>query len=140
MKGLAQTEIEVATRGAGLYEFTRAAGAFVAGAGIRTGLLTVFCRHTSCSLIIQENADPDVQTDLETFFRRLVPEGMDWVTHRTEGPDDMPAHIRAALTQVSLNVPVGDGRQLLGTWQGLYLFEHRRIPHTRRLILHLQGE
>ncbi len=140
MSGVAQSQIEVATRGAGLYEFTRAAGAFVGGAGIRTGLLTVFCRHTSCSLIIQENADPDVQTDLETFFRRLVPEGMDWITHTTEGPDDMPAHIRAALTQTALNVPVGDGRPLLGTWQGLYLFEHRRIPHMRRLILHLQGE
>ncbi len=140
MSGVTQTGIEVATRGAGLYEFTRAAGAFVAGAGIRTGLLTVFCRHTSCSLVIQENADPDVQTDLETFFRRLVPEGMDWITHTTEGPDDMPAHIRSALTQVSLNVPVGDGRLLLGTWQGLYLFEHRRTPHMRRLILHVQGE
>jgi secondary thiamine-phosphate synthase enzyme len=137
---IAQTEIEVATRGPGLYEFTRAAAAFVGDSGIRTGLLTVFCRHTSCSLTIQENADPDVQKDLEGFFRRLVPEGMDWIVHRTEGPDDMPAHIKSALTNVSLTVPVGGGEALLGTWQGLYLFEHRRAPHRRRLVLHVQGE
>ncbi len=139
MSGIVQTEIEIATRGEGLYEFTRAAGDFVTGSGIGTGLLTVFCRHTSCSLVIQENADPDVQTDLNAFFRRLVPEGMDWIAHTTEGPDDMPAHIKAALNQVSLSIPVGGGRPLLGTWQGLYLFEHRRAPHRRRLVLHLQG-
>ncbi len=137
---IAQTEIDVATRGQGLYEFTRAASAFISEAGIRTGLLTVFCRHTSCSLTIQENADPDVQTDLVSFFRRLVPEGMDYIVHTTEGPDDMPAHIKSALTQVSLNVPVANGRALLGTWQGLYLFEHRNVPHRRRVVLHLQGE
>ena len=140
MSGISQTGIEVTTHGPGLYEFTRDAAAFVAQSGIRTGLLTAFCRHTSCSLVIQENADPDVQTDLNAFFRRLVPEGMDWIVHTTEGPDDMPAHIKAALTAVSVNVPVGNGRPLLGTWQGLYLFEHRRSPHRRQIVLHLQGE
>ncbi len=140
MSGIAQTEIEIGTSGQGLYEFTRTAQDFVAQSGVKTGLLTVFCRHTSCSLLIQENADPDVGTDLVDFFRRLAPEGMDWFRHVTEGPDDMPAHIKAALTQMSLSVPVGGGRALLGTWQGLYLFEHRRAPHRRRLVLHLQGE
>lgn len=140
MIGMAQGQIEVATRGQGLYEFTHAAAGFVADSGIGTGLLTVFCQHTSCSLVIQENADPDVQIDLSAFFQRLVPEGMDWIVHTTEGPDDMPAHIKAALTQVSLGVPVGGGRPLLGTWQGLYLFEHRRAPHRRQLVLHIQGE
>lgn len=140
MSGLTQSAVEISTRGPGLYEFTRDATGFVAGSGIRTGLLTLFCRHTSCSLLIQENADPDVQTDLYTFFRRLVPEGMDWIVHTTEGPDDMPAHIKAALTAVSLSVPVANGRPLLGTWQGLYLFEHRKSPHRRQVILHLQGE
>ena len=137
---MAQSVLEIATRGPGLYEFTREAGSFVAQSGVRTGLLTLFCRHTSCSLVIQENADPDVQTDLEAFFRRLVPEGMDYITHTTEGPDDMPAHIKAALTQTSIGVPVANGRPLLGTWQGLYLFEHRRAPHRRQVVLHLQGD
>jgi secondary thiamine-phosphate synthase enzyme len=140
MSNIVQTEIGIATSGQGLYEFTRTATDFVRQSGIETGLLTVFCRHTSCSLLIQENADPDVQTDMEGFFRRLVPEGMDWIRHTTEGPDDMPAHIKAALTQLSLAVPVGGGQALLGTWQGLYLFEHRRASHRRRLILHLQGD
>lgn len=139
MSGFAQSSLDIATRGQGLYEFTREAVGFVAGSGIETGLLTVFCRHTSCSLTIQENADPDVQTDLVSFFRRLVPEGMDWIVHTTEGPDDMPAHIKAALTQVSLCVPVAAGRPLLGTWQGLYLFEHRVRPHRRQVVLHIQG-
>ena len=137
---MAQSVLEIATRGPGLYEFTREAGAFAAQSGVRTGLLTLFCRHTSCSLVIQENADPDVQTDLEAFFRRLVPEGMDYITHTTEGPDDMPAHIKAVLTQTSIGVPVAEGRPLLGTWQGLYLFEHRRAPHRRQVVLHLQGD
>ena len=140
MSGIAQSGIEISTRGPGLYEFTREAASFVAQSGIATGLLTVFVRHTSCSLVIQENADPDVQTDLNAFFKRLVPEGMDFITHTMEGPDDMPAHIKAALTQTSLGVPVGGGRALLGTWQGLYLFEHRRASHRRQLVLHLQGE
>ena len=132
-----QTTLTIATHGPGLYEFTAEAARFVQEAGAAEGLLTVFVRHTSCSLLIQENADPDVQTDLTTFFRRLVPEGMDWIVHTTEGPDDMPAHIKAALTQTSLGIPVANGRMLLGTWQGLYLFEHRRRPHRRQVVLHL---
>lgn len=135
--GPVQREITVRTNGPGLYEFTGEAGDFVAGAGRDTGLLTVFVRHTSCSLPIQENADPDVQRDLNAFFARLVPEGMEWIVHTTEGPDDMPAHIKAALTATSVSVPVSGGRPLLGTWQGLYLFEHRRAPHSRRIVLHL---
>jgi secondary thiamine-phosphate synthase enzyme len=108
---------------------------------IAEGLLTVFVRHTSCSLLIQENADPDVQRDIQAFFRRLVPPAdnptQGYLVHRTEGPDDMPAHIKAALTQTSLGIPVERGRMLLGTWQGLYLFEHRDRPHTREIVLHL---
>jgi secondary thiamine-phosphate synthase enzyme len=130
----------IATRGAGLYEFTREVVGFVAGAGISTGLLTLYCRHTSCSLLVQENADPDVQTDLLSFFKRLVPEGMDFVVHDAEGPDDMPAHIKAALTAVSLSIPVVGGMPVLGTWQGIYLFEHRRAPHRREVVGHLLGE
>lgn len=136
----AQQVLEVATRGAGLYEISDGLEAFVAGAGIATGLVTAFCRHTSCSLLVQENADPDVQTDLMGFFRRIAPEGMDWIVHDTEGADDMPAHIRTALTQTSIGIPVADGRPVLGTWQGLYLFEHRRRPHRRQVVLHLIGE
>lgn len=136
-----QTTLTLATSGPGLYEFTDKAGSFVRGAGVETGLLTVFVRHTSCSLLIQENADPDVRRDLDAFFRRLVrpsdDPSMRWVTHRTEGPDDMPAHIKAALTAVSLSVPVSDGRLALGTWQGIYLFEHRDQPHRREIVLHL---
>lgn len=136
-----QTMLTLPTTGPGLYEFTDKATAFVREAGIETGLLTVFVRHTSCSLLIQENADPDVRRDLDTFFARLVPPAKDpamsWVTHTTEGPDDMPAHIKAALTAVSLSIPVGGGRLLLGTWQGLYLFEHRDSPHRREIVLHL---
>lgn len=133
-----QHEITIETHGQGLSEFTDEAAAFVRGRG--TGLLTVFVRHTSCSLLIQENADPDVRRDLHAFFARLVPpaddSAMRYLVHTTEGPDDMPAHLKAALTQVSLGVPVADGRMLLGTWQGLYLFEHRDRPHTRRVVLH----
>lgn len=132
--------IGVATQGAGLYEITEPLLTFCRSSGITEGLLTAFCRHTSCSLPVQENADPDVQTDLKTFFRRLVPEGMDWVVHTTEGPDDMPAHIRAALTQTSVSIPVSGGEPMLGTWQGLYLFEHRARPHRRQVALHLFGE
>lgn len=131
---------EIVTRGAGLHEFTGEIEQFVAGTGIESGLLTLFCRHTSCSLLIQENADPDVQRDLMEFFRRLVPEGMDWVVHTLEGPDDMPAHIKAALTQTSVSIPVVDGRAALGTWQGVYLFEHRARPHRRRVLMHIIGE
>ncbi|MEP7241328.1 MAG: secondary thiamine-phosphate synthase enzyme YjbQ [Devosia sp.] len=134
------TEIELSTHGPGLYEFTRELGSFVGTSGIATGLLTAFCRHTSASLIVQENADSDVKTDLLTFFRRLAPEGMDWIVHRTEGPDDMPAHIRAALTQSSIGIPVIEAEPVFGTWQGIYLFEHRTRPHRRRVALHLMGE
>lgn len=130
----------IATKGQGLYEATRALRAFVAGSGVSTGLVTIFVRHTSCSLLIQENADPDVQIDLQGFFRRLVPEGMDWLVHTTEGPDDMPAHIKAALTQTSIGIPVTEGRPVLGTWQGLFLFEHRTRPHRRELVFHIIGD
>jgi len=132
--------IGIDTRGPGLYEFTREAGVCVGQSGGSTGLLTLFVRHTSCSLLIQENADPDVRDDLEGFFRRLVPEGMDWLVHTAEGPDDMPAHIKAALTQTSLGIPVVAGRPALGTWQGIYLFEHRRRPHRREVVLHVIGD
>lgn len=131
--------LTIETRGQGLFEFTARLRQFVRDSGIETGLVTVFVRHTSCSLLIQENADPDVQTDLLGFFRRIVPEGMDWLVHTTEGPDDMPAHIKAALTQTSLGM-VSGGQPVLGTWQGLYLFEHRRRPHRREVVLHLAGE
>lgn len=132
--------LTIETRGQGLFDFTARLRHFVAASGVETGLLTAFVRHTSCSLLIQENADPDVQTDMMGFFRRLVPEGMDWLVHTTEGSDDMPAHIKAALTQTSLGIPVVDGRPVLGTWQGIYLFEHRRRPHRREVVLHLIGE
>ena len=132
--------ISVGTQGQGLYEVTRSLRAFVANSGIGLGLVTAYIRHTSCSLLIQENADPDVQVDLMGFFRRLVPEGMDWLTHTTEGPDDMPAHIKAALTQTSIGIPVSEGRPVLGTWQGLYLCEHRNHGGRRKLMLTLQGE
>ncbi|KQS95695.1 MULTISPECIES: secondary thiamine-phosphate synthase enzyme YjbQ [unclassified Rhizobium] len=138
-----QTIISLSTRGAGLYEFTDQAEHFVARTGVEEGLLTVFVRHTSCSLLIQENADPDVRRDLDQFFKRLVPRSDDpsmrWIVHTAEGADDMPAHIKAALTQVSIGIPVGDGRLMLGTWQGLYLFEHRDRPHRREIVLHLGG-
>jgi len=136
-----QTVLTIQTRGAGLYEFTEAAAAFVEREKRAEGLLTAFVRHTSCSLMIQENADPDVRRDLEAFFARLVPPADDplmrYLVHRAEGPDDMPAHIKAALTAVSLGVPVTGGSLALGTWQGLYLFEHRRAPHRREIVLHL---
>ncbi|WP_349435041.1 secondary thiamine-phosphate synthase enzyme YjbQ [Pararhizobium sp. A13] len=137
-----QTIISLSTRGAGLYEFTGEAQAFVRNS-VEEGLLTVFVRHTSCSLLIQENADPDVRRDLDQFFKRLVPPSDDpsmrWIIHTAEGPDDMPAHIKAALTQVSIGIPVSGGRLTLGTWQGLYLFEHRDRPHRREIVLHLGG-
>jgi len=135
-----QHTVDITTRGAGLTEMTGELEAFIARSGIETGLVTAFCRHTSCSLLIQENADPDVQRDLLTFFRKLVPEGMDWVVHDAEGPDDMPAHIKSALTAVSVGIPVSGGRPVLGTWQGLYVFEHRARPHRRQVVLHVIGE
>ena len=124
----------------GLHEITSSVSAWLGEQDIETGLLTLFCRHTSASLLIQENADPDVQTDLLSFFRRLAPEGMDFIVHDAEGPDDMPAHIKAALTAVSVSIPVVDGVPVLGTWQGVYLFEHRRAPHRRQVVGHLSGE
>ena len=132
--------LAIQTRGKGLYEFTDTTRRFIGNAGVSTGLLTVFVRHTSCSLLIQENADSDVQVDLEGFFARLVPEGMDWLAHTAEGPDDMPAHIKSALTQTSIGIPVLEGEPAFGTWQGIYVFEHRRRPHRREVVLHLIGE
>jgi secondary thiamine-phosphate synthase enzyme len=136
-----QETVTLATEGPGLYEFTDQAKAFVWDAGIESGLLTLFVRHTSCSLLIQENADPDVRRDLDAFFSRLVPAAdspsMSFLTHRLEGPDDMPAHIKAALTAVSLSIPVTAKRLVLGTWQGIYLWEHRAQPHRREVAMHL---
>ena len=133
-------ELSVATRGKGFYEITGEVENWVSGAGVSSGLLTVFVRHTSASLAVQENADPDVRRDLEAFFSRLVPENDPLYTHTLEGPDDMPAHVRAALTLTQLSIPIHRGRSVLGTWQGVYLFEHRRAPHTRKVFLHLLGE
>lgn len=131
-------EFEIATRGQGLYDFTAQVAEWVAG----DGLLTLFVRHTSCSLLIQENADPEVQTDLHAFFARLVPPttdpSMSYLTHTYEGPDDMPAHIKAALLPVSLSIPVSDGQMRLGRWQGIYLFEHRDSPHRRQVAALVQ--
>jgi secondary thiamine-phosphate synthase enzyme len=128
----------VETQGQGFIEITDAVSRWVFGTGILNGLLTVFCRHTSASLLIQENADPDVRQDLLTAFDRLAPREAGYV-HSTEGPDDMPAHIRTALSGVSLSIPVMEGQMVLGTWQGLYLAEHRDKPHSRDLIFHLIG-
>ena len=128
------------TRGRGLYEFTKDAAAWLLQQGFRDGLLTVHLLHTSASLLIQENADPDVCRDLEAFFAQLVPDGNPLFVHTAEGADDMPAHVRAALTAVNLSLPVSAGRLTLGTWQGLYLWEHRHTPHTRTLVLHFIGE
>jgi secondary thiamine-phosphate synthase enzyme len=135
----ASTEIEVATPRQGLHEVTQAVARWVAAQGMEEGLLTIFCRHTSASLLIQENAAPAARRDLEAYFARIAPEG-DAYEHDEEGPDDMPAHLRAALTQIQLTVPLIGGRLALGTWQGIYLFEHRRRSHRRRLALHLIGE
>lgn len=132
--------ISVATRGKGLYEFTREAERWVREQGIKTGLLTLFVRHTSASLTVQENADPDVVRDLNDFFSRIAPEDETLYRHTLEGPDDMPAHIRAALTLTQLSIPIEEGRLALGTWQGIYLFEHRAIPHRRSVALHVIGE
>ena len=132
--------LQVATRGRGLYPITREIEHRAEGQGVRTGLLTVFIQHTSASLTIQENADPDVVRDLDEFFARIVPEDAEWYRHTVEGPDDMPAHIRAALTQTQLTIPLVDARLALGTWQGIYVFEHRSRPHRRSVVLHLAGE
>jgi secondary thiamine-phosphate synthase enzyme len=138
-----QATLTVRTTGPGLYEFTDEVARFVRDSGLREGLLTLFVQHTSCSLCIQENADPDVRRDLEEFFRRLVPATDDpymvWLRHTVEGPDDMPAHIKAALNAVSLSIPVAGGRPALGTWQGIYLFEHRDHGQARRVVAQLTG-
>jgi secondary thiamine-phosphate synthase enzyme len=131
--------LAVQTRGAGLLEITREVAAWTAGQGVALGLLTLFCRHTSASLLIQENADPDVARDLEDYFAQLAPESSAY-RHQDEGPDDMPAHLRAALTQVQLSIPLVGGKLALGTWQGIWLFEHRARPHRREVVLHLIGE
>ncbi len=132
--------LAVETRGQGLVEITALVKDWLAHLDIEDGLLTLYCRHTSASLLIQENADPDVCRDLESFFARIAPEGRGLYVHQSEGPDDMPAHIRAALTQTQLSVPIQAGQLLLGTWQGLYLFEHRHAPHRREIVLHVIGE
>jgi secondary thiamine-phosphate synthase enzyme len=138
-----QATFELSTTGSGLCEFTSDVQSFLRGQAVETGLLTLFCQHTSCSLVIQENADPDVQRDLDAFFQRLVPDtndpSMAYLRHRAEGPDDMPAHIKAALTQTSLSIPISNGSLVLGTWQGIYLFEHRMAPHTRRVVAHISA-
>ena len=140
MLSQSQTIFSVETRGRGLFEFTRAVMAWVAQSGFENGLLTLFVRHTSASLLIQENADPDVRADLDRFFARLVPDGDSLYRHRDEGPDDMPAHVRTALTAVQLSIPLTHGALALGTWQGIYLWEHRLRPHRREVAAHLLGE
>ncbi len=133
------TRLTVRTPGQGLHDCTEAICRWVAGSGIATGLLTLFIRHTSASLVVQENAAPAARRDLERYFARIAPESREY-EHDDEGSDDMPAHLRAALTQVSLSIPVVEGRPALGTWQGIYVFEHRRAPHARTLALHVIGE
>ena len=139
--GPRQKIFDIRTHGPGLYEFTEDVERFVRESGVTHGLLTLFVQHTSCSLLVQENADPDVQRDLDEFFKRLVPPSdapsMRWISHTVEGPDDMPAHIKAALTAVSLSIPVMSGRPAFGRWQGVYVFEHRNGGHTRHVAAHL---
>ncbi|MDE0589030.1 secondary thiamine-phosphate synthase enzyme YjbQ [Halocynthiibacter sp. C4] len=136
-------ELNIDTHGAGLYEFTHSVQSKLREADVQGGLLTLFVRHTSCSLLIQENADPEVQTDLQNFFHRLVPPttdpSMSYLTHIYEGPDDMPAHIKAAMMPVSISIPIVSGALALGTWQGIYLFEHRNASHRRRVAAHVGG-
>jgi len=132
-------KLEISTRGQGLYEFTSSLSEWVSQQEIETGLLTVFCRHTSASLLIQENADPTVRVDIKNYFDRLAPESAAYI-HNYEGDDDMPAHLKTALTSVQLSIPVMNGRMALGTWQGVYLFEHRVQRHRREIVLHVIGE
>jgi secondary thiamine-phosphate synthase enzyme len=134
------TTLTVSTRGKGLYPFTKAVEDWLSKQRVTNGLLTAFIQHTSCSLVIQENADPDVILDLRDFFERLVPEDDTGYRHTAEGPDDMTSHIRSTLTQTSISMPLVSGRLALGTWQGLYVFEHRTHPHQRRIVLQLMGE
>ena len=139
MSRQAQQVLPFNTQGQGLYEITRDVISWTESCPITTGLLTIYCRHTSASLIIQENADPAVLEDLQHFFKQLVPEGGLSYKHAAEGPDDMPAHIKGALTATCLSIPVASGSPTLGVWQGIFLFEHRLQPHTREVILHLTG-
>ena len=134
------TALAFETRGRGLLEITRPVAEWVSASGFTTGLLTLFIRHTSASLVVQENADPEVRADLDRFFARLVPDGDVLFRHRDEGPDDMPAHVRAALTATQLSIPVADGRLALGTWHGIYLWEHRLRANRREVALHLVGD
>jgi len=133
-------ELTIATRGRGFYEFTRDVQTWISRHGFKDGLVTLHLRHTSASLLIQENADPDVRADLERFFARLAPDGDPLFRHTCEGDDDMPAHARTALTSVNLSIPVSRGRLTLGTWQGIYLWEHRRVPHSREVAFHFVGQ
>jgi secondary thiamine-phosphate synthase enzyme len=136
----AHGELTVATKGKGLYDISRDVRRWVSQQQIKSGVLTVFLQHTSASLTIQENADPDVLRDMSEFFERLAPENTRWFRHTAEGPDDMPAHIRTTLTSASLSIPVRDAAPALGTWQAIYVFEHRAVPHRRHVLLHLLGE
>ena len=133
-------QFEVRTDGKGLYEITDQIDSKIDKRGIQNGTVTLFMQHTSCSIVIMENADPTVRRDLEEFFERLVPENADYFTHDSEGSDDMPSHIRMALTRTSETVPIVDGKMQLGTWQGIFLFEHRRAPHRRRVFITTIGE
>ncbi len=136
---MVQTGIEVPTPGRGAIEVSRAVADVVEASGVATGLCVVYCRHTSCSLVIQENADPSARADLMAWLERLAPDGDAAYTHRAEGPDDMPAHLRAAVTSTSESIPIADGHLALGTWQGLFLLEHRKRPHRRHLLVHVMG-
>jgi secondary thiamine-phosphate synthase enzyme len=133
-------QLEVRTKGKGLYEITGDVQAKINARGIRNGTVTMFVQHTSCSVVIMENADPTARRDLEEFFERLVPENADYFTHNSEGGDDMPSHIKMALTRTSETVPIVDGEMQLGTWQGIFLFEHRRAPHRRKIFITIIGE
>jgi secondary thiamine-phosphate synthase enzyme len=137
---VSHSTIRIRTRGKGTTEITREVAAIVSRSGIRNGTVTVFVRHTSASLVIMENADPSARRDLETFFDKLVPENTPWFIHTLEGPDDMPSHIRMALTRTSETIPVHDGRMTLGTWQGIFLFEHRSAPHQREIVITVMGD
>tara|TARA_B100000686_G_C16614119_1_gene875451 strand:- start:392 stop:811 length:420 start_codon:yes stop_codon:yes gene_type:complete len=136
----AQFQFSISTSGRGIYKINNPIENWMQSQRVRSGLITLFIPHTSASLLIQENADPDVLKDLNSFFNRLIPDGDPLYDHQAEGPDDMPAHIRSALTQTQLSIPVQDNRMALGIWQGIYLFEHRVSPHTRNVLLHLLGE
>ena len=137
---LHHAQLEVRTTGKGTYEITDEVAAAVGASGVRAGTATVFVQHTSCSLIIMENADPSARRDLEEYFERLVPENASYFQHTSEGADDMPSHIRMVLTRTSEVIPIGNGRMQLGTWQGIFLFEHRRAPHRRRVVVTVMGE